>query len=113
MKLHDDDIEILKMVKSIIDKDLSRHLTINQLTRQVATGATKLKKMFKQYYGIGIYSYLLQARMEQAKTLILTTPKTMKQIAKLSGYKYYSNFIVAFTHYHGITPGAIRKKFES
>lgn len=107
--LRDYDIDSVQQAKKIIDADISRHFTIEDIARQVAIGKTKLKHGFRLFYGKGLYTYLREVRMEKAMELVTETHKTFKAIAKACGFKHYNNFIAAFTKFHGTTPGNARK----
>ena len=93
-----------------MDKDISRHYTIEELAVLAALGKTKLKYGFKQLYKKGLYTYLREIRMEKALGLIIGNQKTLKEIARLVGFKHYTNFLAAYIKYHGISPGQARKK---
>lgn len=110
MTFHDYDIEQVVQAKAIIDADISRHHSIEALAVQVAMGKTKLKEAFRVYYGKGVYTYLREIRMAKALELVNDSSQTFKQIAKACGYKYYNNFITAFSNYHGITPLHARRE---
>ena len=111
MQFSDYDIECIKKAKAIIDADISRHYTIEFIAGKTRMGETKLKKGFKQYYKLGLFTYLRKQRMIKAAELIVETNKTIKQIAKTSGFNHSSNFITAFTSYHGLTPTKYRSYF--
>jgi AraC-like DNA-binding protein len=104
------DIECIEKAKKMIDTDIRRHLSICSVAESVGMGATKLKTGFKQMYGLGLFAYLQQQRMDKAATLLTDTDKTIKEISKIAGFRYRSNFITAFTAYHGMPPGRYRKK---
>ena len=104
------EIECIEKAKKIIDTDISRHLSIFSLAESVGMGATKLKTGFKQMYGLGLFAYLRQQRMKRAAELLGNTDKTIKEISKIAGFRYRSNFITAFTCYYGMPPGRYRKK---
>jgi len=96
--------------KNIILKDITQHYTIQDISKQVQLNEFKLKAGFKKLYGTGIFEYLLEARMEGAKKLLIETDKPLKEIASLTGYEYLTNFAIAFRKYFGYTPGSVRKK---
>jgi AraC-like DNA-binding protein len=104
----DYDIECIKKAKALIDADISKHITITFLSEKVGIGNTKLKRGFKQLFGMGLYTYLRKQRMEKAAELIRETNRTIKGIAKATGFRYSSNFISAFKSYHGMPPGKYR-----
>jgi AraC-like DNA-binding protein len=110
LHLSDYDIECLNKAKALIDADLSVHFTIVTISEKTGMGATRLKKLFKEYFGSPLFTYLHGQRMQQAKQFIEETNNTIKAIAKKTGYHHYRNFITAFTRHHGISPGELRKK---
>jgi AraC family transcriptional regulator, transcriptional activator of the genes for pyochelin and ferripyochelin receptors len=103
------DIECLEKAKQLIEADLSQHISIADLAQKVALGTTKLKNGFAQQYGTPIYSYLRTIRMLKAVELLTDSNKTVKEIARLTGFKHKNNFTSAFNRYHGFTPGMLRK----
>lgn len=112
MQLNNYDIECIQKAKSIIIADLSIHNEIEFIARKVNLGTSKLKRGFKQHYGMGLYAFLKNQRMIKAAELLSETNKSIKQIARSCGFKYVSNFTIAFGSYHGTTPGKYRKNFS-
>jgi len=49
----------------------------------------------------------------KAKQLLLETGKTIKQIAKETGFRHSNNFTKAFSAYYGIAPNRYRKLHSS
>lgn len=110
IKLSDAEIESLQKAKHIILSDISKHFTIQSLSRQVQLNEFKLKTGFKLQYNTGIFECLLEARMLKAKELLSDTEKPIKEIAALIGYDHLTSFITAFRKFFGYTPGSIRRK---
>lgn len=106
------DKECIQKAKEFIDSDIGRHMSIEFIATSAGIGATKLKIGFKQYYHLGLYTYLRRQRMIKAAELIVGTNKTIKDIAKQMGFKYPSNFIKSFSNYHGLTPFRYRTYFS-
>jgi AraC-like DNA-binding protein len=96
--------------KDLILADIKQHFTIAEISRQVRLNEFKLKTGFKRRFGIGIFEFLLMARMEEAKRQLIETDKPIKQIAALTGYDHLTNFITAFRKHFGFTPGSLRRK---
>ncbi len=107
------DIECIKKARAIIDTDTSRHYTIEFISGKTGIGKTKLKKGFKQYYKLGLFTYLRKQRMIKAAELIVGTNKSIKEISKISGFKHSSNFTTAFASYHGLPPFKYRTYFST
>lgn len=104
------DLEVLYRAKDMLTKDISRHITIMDLSRELGINEFKLKHGFKQIFGSGIYSYQLMIRMERAKELLETTERCIKDIARLVGYRSSSSFIAAFKKMYKISPASWKRK---
>ncbi len=96
--------------REIILNDLTKHFTIQEISRQVQLSEYKLKTGFKQEFGTGLFEYLLKARMLEARKLLIETDKPIKEIASLAGYEFLTNFIAAFRKYFDYTPASLRRK---
>ena len=84
--------------------------SIKSLSKQVALNVYKLKTGFRQYFNMGIFEWLLERKMQYARTLIFTTNMPIKEIGILVGYPLSTNFIIAFRRRFGATPGSLRRK---
>lgn len=102
--------ERLYKARNLILSDISRHLTIRDLSQKTGLNAFKLKCGFKAVFGMGPFEFLLQTRMEKARDLLTSTDKPIKEIASLSGFEFTTNFINSFRKYFGYTPGELRRK---
>lgn len=101
-------IECLNRAKELIDKDPSRHYTIQEMARLIGFSTSKLKTGFKKLFGMGLYKYLHERRMEKGKYLLENTDKTLREISRTLGYKYYNNFSTSFKKQYNKTPSAFR-----
>jgi AraC-like DNA-binding protein len=102
--------------KSIITKDEQFHYSIPEIAHEVGLNEVKLKKGFKQVFGVGLYGFLMTVRMEKAKNLLENTSKPVNEISILVGYKSTSSFIKLYKKRYGCSPYAWRrlqkKKYE-
>lgn len=91
---------------------LLRHIdhpgTVIDLSHAIGLNDFKLKKGFKQLYGITIFEFLLEARMEKARRLLLETDMTVHAVAISVGYKNISSFTVAFKKKFGVLPSEVQ-----
>ena len=109
MALSEYDIECIAKARALIEADLSVHYSIAHLASVSGIGATRLKKGFKETYGASLYAYLRERRMVKAAALLEDTRKTIKQVAKATGFHYTNNFSAAFIKYHKMSPAAYRR----
>lgn len=112
MGLSEYDIVYLNAAKDLIEKHLDRHYTIPEIAKEIGTNESKLKKGFKQVFGMGIFEFLTNARMEKARSMLAEDRKSLKQIARYVGYKHISNFITAFEKKYNQSPTDFKKNKE-
>jgi AraC-like DNA-binding protein len=103
------DKEIAEKARTIIVSDLSQYDSIPALAKKAGTNAFKLKKVFKKYYGMTVFAFSRQERMEKAKELLRETNYTLQTIGELVGYSEGNNFQTAFKAVAGKTPGEWRR----
>lgn len=87
--------------------------TVIDLSHTVGLNDFKLKKGFKQLYGVTIFEFLLEARMEKARRLLQETTMTVHAVAISVGYKNISSFTVAFKKKFGILPSELQRSDEA
>jgi len=109
--LNNDDVFLLMEVEKTMVDDFSRTPpTIDELSRKFSVGSSKLKRQFKQVYGLPIYEYYQKYRMEKAKDLLLSGEFTVKEVGYRLGYQNLSNFAQAFRKEYGILPSEVGGK---
>jgi AraC family transcriptional activator of pyochelin receptor len=104
-----ENISNILRAKSIITKDEQSHYSIPQIAHEVGLNEVKLKKGFKQIFGVGLYGFLMTTRMEKAKELLESTSKPVNEISMLVGYKSTSSFIKLYKKRYGHSPYAWRR----
>lgn len=109
--LNNDDVFLLMEVEKAMVDDFSRTPpTIDELSRKFSVGSSKLKRQFKQVYGLPIYEYYQKYRMEKAKDLLLSGGFTVKEVGYRLGYQNLSNFAQAFRSAFGLLPSEVSGK---
>lgn len=103
------DIQIIRGVHDAIINNLDKDLpSLKELAHQEGTNEYKLKYGFKQVYGTTIFRFLTQERLRMARTLILHSTHTIKQIVQMTGFKSKTHFSRAFKDKYGRSPSELR-----
>ena len=107
-QVNNDDVFLLMEVEQAMVDDFSKTPpTIEELARRFSVGTSKLKRQFKQVYGIPIYEYYQKYRMEKAKDLLLSGGFAVKEVGYRLGYQNLSNFANAFKKEFGVLPSEV------
>lgn len=104
---------MLERARILLMQNFSCPPTISQIARQVGMNETKLKREFKQFYGMPVYRYFKRAKMERAMDLLTSTDLSVREIAFRCGYDSQSQFSAAFREIYNLAPFDAHKKFRN
>lgn len=68
-----------------------------------------LTSLYKEQYGINLYDYLIQVRMEKAANLLKTTDLKSYEISEAIGYHNSQYFSASFKKFYGCTVKEYKK----
>lgn len=84
------------------------YISLAQLAEEHGISVSHLQKLFKQVYGMPVYHYIREYRLEQAAVELVRSGKPVTQIAQDAGYDNASKFSEAFRKRYGTTPSQYR-----
>ena len=96
-------------VRRIINSNLEKEISIEELAQQVNLNRTTLQKVFREMYGLTISEYRIKSRLQLAKNLLASTSLTITEIAGYCGYANASKFSEVFKKNEGVLPKNWRK----
>lgn len=96
----------------ILEGNLEKKITLDQLSLQCSTDKYYLIKLFRQHTGLTPMAYLQQARISKAKELLLNTSQSVERIGEAVGFSPASYFITVFRRWEQMTPLAYRKYWQ-
>ena len=99
----------IKQAKEIIIKEMNNPPSLAELSKLIGLNIKKLKTDFKEFYGVPVFTFLLNYKMELAKNLLQEHQLNVNEISSHLGYSTSSHFIAAFKRKHGITPKQFAK----
>ena len=91
-------------VRRIINTNLEKEISIEELSEKVNLNRTTLQKVFKEMYGLTINEYRTKSRIQLAKNLLASTDLSITEIAGRCGYANASKFSKVFKRNEGILP---------
>lgn len=99
----------IKNAKEIIIEEMNNPPSLDELAKKVGLNIKKLKNDFKEFYGVPVFTFLLNYKMELAKKLLLEQQLNVNEVALNLGYSNSSHFIAAFKRKYGTTPKQFAK----
>ena len=107
--LKDDMLSIYK-AKEIIDNDTANAPSLSDLTRMVCLSDYKLQAGFKKLFGMTVYAYIIDKRLEKAKLLLEHGNIKVSDAASYVGYNELGRFAEKFRKKYGVNPSEYAKK---
>ncbi|MFE0554918.1 helix-turn-helix transcriptional regulator [Paenibacillus sp. NPDC058910] len=104
-----DDLSKLEQARQLVIHHFEQPLSIQQLARKVGLNEFKLKKGFRERFGITIFELVRKQRMEKAIWYMETEGYNVGETAVSVGYSNASNFATTFRKYYGCNPGEYLK----
>jgi AraC-like DNA-binding protein len=103
----------LYKAKEIVANSFSKPPSITQLSQMVGLNSSKLKKNFKELFGIPVFKYVQEERLHKAYELLRDSERTVQETAWDVGYESLSSFSNAFHKKFGMRPNEVRQQFLS
>jgi len=85
-----------------------RPISHTEVAREARMSGSYFARCFKEYYQLSPIRFLMQLRMEKAKTELTLTELPVKAVAAGVGFQTVHHFTRAFTRHVGISPAAYR-----
>lgn len=111
MKINSEDryTTTIKQAIAFIDNNYERDITLKEVANHVHLNPSYLSTLFKEQIDLSFTEYLTRSRLQHAKRLLITTDKTITDIAETVGYHTCKYFIKLFKDQEKITPTTYRK----
>lgn len=103
-----DDIFKLEQARDVLKERFSVPPTQKELSREVGLNEFKLRRGFKEYFGITVYDYITRLRMEKARQLLLEELLSISEVSAIVGFSHQNNFSIAFKKYFGLPPSELK-----
>ncbi len=102
--MDEENVRKIRKAKEIILNQMTEPPTLQELSAEIGLNIKKLKEGFKQIYGDTVYGYLLDHKMNEARSMLNSRQYNINEISLKLGYSTSSHFIAAFKKKFGTTP---------
>ena len=103
-QLSDSEKTIGQLIKSYVKKNLSKKITLAELSLHIHCSTVTLTEHFRREYGMTIMQYVMQKRMELAEQLLSETALPVTDIAGRCGFSDVEYFSRCFKSTHSLPP---------
>ncbi len=98
----------LCIAKDYIESCYNEKITLASMAKAASMCQHHLLREFRKFYKITPYQYLMEARLLNAKKLLMQRSKSVSEISTQAGFEYLSSFSEAFNRRFGLSPTAFR-----
>ena len=95
-------------LREFIHDRLHQPLSLDQLAAQAQCDVRSFTRWFRAEFGMPAHRYIMAARVERARSLLLDTHRSLADIALLCGFNTQSHMTTVFRRFVGVTPGVFR-----
>ena len=93
-------------VRLFIETNYIYPIKMSEIAEEIHISEKHMYRLFMKRYQISPQNFLLQTRMNTAKTLLLQHKFPVKEVALSVGYTSLPSFSKAFSNYFGISPSS-------
>lgn len=102
-----------EQLKEFIDYHISQDLSTETLCKELYISKSKLYRLSKDTFGMGISEYIVLQRIEKAKKLLVSTDTHLYTIAEETGFRDQNYFSKVFKKITGELPTEYRKNHKN
>ncbi|MCF2489100.1 helix-turn-helix transcriptional regulator [Dyadobacter sp. CY347] len=102
--MHIKDIKAIYAVKAYLQSNFDQSPNIAVLARKAGMSEPKLRKIFKQTFGKGVFEYYQSGRMHKAAQLLREKRLTVSEVGYQMGFTNLSHFSRVFEQHIGAKP---------
>ena len=99
----------LMLARQILSENLESPPSLSELARRIGLNTFKLKKNFKELFGLPVFKYLQTERLNKAHDLIRHQGVSVQEAAWDVGYDSLSSFSNAFVKKFGFRPSEVKQ----
>ncbi len=99
----------LNKVLAYIDLHYADNLTLESMCSVSDISPQHLCRLFRRKLNIRPMEYIAKKRIQEAKALLLNSPRNIAEISRIVGYNNCNYFCITFKKYEGVSPTEYRK----
>ncbi|MCM3654397.1 AraC family transcriptional regulator [Metabacillus litoralis] len=101
--------KVIKQAMAYIESHFNEEIKLKDLAYYVNLTPFHFSRVFKKYTGYSPYEYIINYRINYAKTLLQNTTTSIKEISIESGFNNDTHFMTTFKKHTNLTPKQFRE----
>jgi AraC-like DNA-binding protein len=104
------DLDRVQDVLTFIEESVGRRIEISRLAEKAGLERSYFSRLFSRCMGISPSEYVQRRKIEEARQLLLSTSKTVREIGLNLGFSDEFHFSKVFKKWTGLSPGIYRRQ---
>lgn len=104
------ELEQVYKARRILCADLVDPPSLNNLASMLGTNQPRLSRSFRSVFGVSVFGYLREQRLQRARELLISTSIPIKAIALEIGYRNTSDLTRGIKDRYGMPPSELREQ---
>jgi AraC-like DNA-binding protein len=106
------DAPLFQRICEYIGENTDRELTVREIAEHFNYNSQYISRFFRRFDREGIRNYMISARINQIKFLLLTTDMSLKEISEKLGFRDYKLFLKYYKYHENMSPNEFRAVFS-
>ncbi len=106
------DAPLFQRICEYIGENTDRELTVREIAEHFSYNSQYISRFFRRFDREGIRNYMISARINQIKFLLLTTDMSLKEISEKLGFRDYKLFLKYYKYHENMSPNEFRAVFS-
>ncbi len=102
-------VSTAEKAKAYIDRNIYAKINAETVAEKFGFSVSHLGRLFKQEYGVTVYSYILEQKLNVAERILRNSNVSSNKIADMLGFTDEHYFCNIFKRKRGTTPGRFRR----
>ena len=107
------ELDLPYLVKHELDRSVASHITVENIAKNLYRSKNEVIRQFKKRYDVTPYTYLVNARINRAKYILVNTDKNLSEIASYLCFSSEYHLSNCFKKKVGVSPREYRKSHEN
>ncbi|XHR28591.1 MAG: AraC family transcriptional regulator [Chthoniobacteraceae bacterium] len=95
---------IVRKINAYVRQNLRNAPSLEELAGKLGYSASRLRTVFRDKLGVTLGLYIRESRLAEAARLLLTSDRTVSEVARETGFTSLNAFSRAFAAYYKIAP---------
>ena len=98
-----------RRAKAMLAENINGNISLAHLAQECRLSVRHFTRAFRASTGVSAHTWLLRLRIEKAKTLLISSRRSLAEIALECGFADQSHMTRVFRRSIGLSPGAWRR----